>query len=376
MSVWFTASREKLKSDEFTMRKILPFLFMILLMADLCRSVPELIERKRREVSVTFLDLFVKSEGCSDVHKTAGTCGIAYIKVQGVERSLQSRGHNIVVVEGATGAFIESQTFDTYTESAAGDQMRDYLNNITGDKIVLIAIQDSASNHSLSAADAFKRLGATDPIFTEYRNSFAFIGYAGENKPLWIAQEQAKAAEGPSTIKLRIPLQQGPAGVQMNVSLRSEGCEDPGKTGCGRAFIKVNNIEYSVYQRGFNVAVFSQEGLFMETRGFDTHKFSKAGISAVSYLNELSDERIVLVAVQDEASVHGGAVVDKLIERLGASAPILLQYRSSFALAGYTGASKPSWISQAQALRGLGPSIVTTTIEPIVEGADCADTNL
>lgn len=37
------------------------------------------------------------------MHKTAGTCGIAYIKVQGVERSLQSRGHNIVVVEGATG---------------------------------------------------------------------------------------------------------------------------------------------------------------------------------------------------------------------------------------------------------------------------------
>lgn len=51
-------------------------------------------------------------------------------------------------------------------------------------------------------------------------------------------------------------------GVQMNVSLRSEGCEDPGKTGCGRAFMKVNNIEYSVYQRGFNVAVFSQEGKY------------------------------------------------------------------------------------------------------------------
>ena len=73
---------------------------------------------------------------------------------------------------------------------------------------------------------------------------------------------------------------------------------------------------------------------------------------------------IVLVAVQNEASVHGRPVVDKLIERLGASAPIDLQYRSSFALAGYTGSYKPSWISQAQALRGQGPSIVTTTIEP------------
>ena len=79
---------------------------------------------------------------------------------------------------------------------------------------MLIAIQDSASNHSLSAAGALKRLGATDPIFTEYQNSFAFIGYAGENKPSWITQEQAKAAEGPSIIKLRIPLQQGPAGAK------------------------------------------------------------------------------------------------------------------------------------------------------------------
>ena len=31
------------------------------------------------------------------------------------------------------GAFIESQSFDTYDDSTAGDQMRDYLNTITGE---------------------------------------------------------------------------------------------------------------------------------------------------------------------------------------------------------------------------------------------------
>ena len=76
----------------------------------------------------------------------------------------------------------------------------------------MIATQESASNYWHAAADALKRLGATDPILSEYRSSFAFIGYAGENKPSWIAQEQEKRAEGASMIKLKVPLEQGPPG--------------------------------------------------------------------------------------------------------------------------------------------------------------------
>ncbi len=48
----------------------------------------------------------------------------------------------------------------------------------------------------------------------------------------------------------------------LNVDLRSEGCDDPEKTGgCGVAFIKVNNQDYSLHKRGFNVAVFTEEGM-------------------------------------------------------------------------------------------------------------------
>ena len=46
----------------------------------------------------------------------------------------------------------------------------------------------------------------------------------------------------------------------MNIFVRSEGCEDPGKTGCGRAFIKVNQQGYSLHSRGVNVVIFSAEG--------------------------------------------------------------------------------------------------------------------
>ena len=70
----------------------------------------------------------------------------------------------------------------------------------------------------------------------------------------------------------------------------------------------------------------------------------------------------MLVAFQDEASSHIGPVPDAL-ERLGARPPFILDYRGSFALAGYAGSYMPPWISQVEARRGQGPSIVTVSVE-------------
>lgn len=75
-------------------------------------------------------------------------------------------------------------------------------------KIVLVAIQDAGATYIASAFDALRRLGATDPILTDFRGSFAFVGSAQANKPSWIAQEQQNRYEGPSEIYLRIPLTQ------------------------------------------------------------------------------------------------------------------------------------------------------------------------
>lgn len=73
--------------------------------------------------------------------------------------------------------------------------------------------------------------------------------------------------------------------------------------------------------------------------------------------------KIVLVALQDEASKYGRPVFDALV-RLGARPPFIREYRGSFAFAGYAGSYIPSWISQAEAKRRQGPSIVTASVEP------------
>lgn len=73
-------------------------------------------------------------------------------------------------------------------------------------KIVLVAVQDSGSNHVSEASDALKRLGATVPIWTDFRGSYALAGYARVNKPSWVAQQQANGGQGPSEISLKVPL--------------------------------------------------------------------------------------------------------------------------------------------------------------------------
>ena len=77
--------------------------------------------------------------------------------------------------------------------------------------------------------------------------------------------------------------------------------------------------------------------------------------------------KIVLVAIQDSANTYGSAAIGAL-KRLGAREPIILEFRSSFALAGFAGYELPSWVSQAQNKRYKGPSVLMVTIE----GGDCS----
>ncbi|RMX57433.1 hypothetical protein pdam_00006985, partial [Pocillopora damicornis] len=81
------------------------------------------------------------------------------------------------------------------------------------------------------------------------------------------------------------------------------------------------------------------------TRGFDTYEDSSAGNRLRDYLNGLHGHKIVLVAIQDEGSIHMSPAIDAL-KRLGATDPVQPDDRGSFAFAGYAEANKPQWITQ------------------------------
>ena len=41
----------------------------------------------------------------------------------------------------------------------------------------------------------------------------------------------------------------------LQIYIESEGCNDPGISGCGHATIRVNGKDYSKHRRGYNVVV-------------------------------------------------------------------------------------------------------------------------
>ena len=49
------------------------------------------------------VSIHIRSEGCEDPGITEGTCGLAYIDVNGEDESPHIRGHNVVVVDAVTG---------------------------------------------------------------------------------------------------------------------------------------------------------------------------------------------------------------------------------------------------------------------------------
>ena len=90
------------------------------------------------------------------------------------------------------------------------------MDSILDRKLVLVAIQDEGTTYTAAAVPALKRIGAHDPIFQDYRHSYALVGYAGSVRPSWVRQEQQKRTEGPSIISMRVPLMQDPPSGKMS----------------------------------------------------------------------------------------------------------------------------------------------------------------
>ena len=68
------------------------------------------------------------------------------------------------------------------------------------------------------------------------------------------------------------------------------------------------------------------------------------------------------MAFQDEGSNYVRKALMPL-KRLGATEPVLPDYKGSFALVGYAGENKPSWVEEKIAKRGLGPSEISLKIQ-------------
>ena len=72
--------------------------------------------------------------------------------------------------------------------------------------------------------------------------------------------------------------------------------------------------------------------------------------------------KVILIAVQDEGASRMTSSLESAIVRVGGTKPVRPAYRGSYALVGYAGPERPSWIKQVMKPRRRGPSEIMAVI--------------
>ncbi|KAJ7377046.1 hypothetical protein OS493_031004 [Desmophyllum pertusum] len=91
-----------------------------------------------------YIDVHICSGGYTD--PSIGNClgNTASIKVDGVERALNKKAYNVVVLT-RHGNLIDSRSFNTHDTSTADDQMGAFIDGLPDNVIVLMAVKDEAT---------------------------------------------------------------------------------------------------------------------------------------------------------------------------------------------------------------------------------------
>ncbi|XP_064373332.1 inactive cell surface hyaluronidase CEMIP2-like isoform X2 [Dromaius novaehollandiae] len=111
------------------------------------------------------------------------------------------------------------------------------------------------------------------------------------------------------------------------------------------AFIKINDKIFLFDSRGiFFVVLDACSGAVVSRQHFDTANGENAANSITDYVQTFIKERsLVLVCSRDLTEMAGSSEMS-VFTRLGSAKPIIFHKKGSFAMLGYKGQAKPSWI--------------------------------
>jgi hypothetical protein len=107
------------------------------------------------------------------------TGDFAHIYVNGVDRSPNQRGYNLVALD-RIGTFLGAQSFDTHTDPAASARLAEWVQQFPVDTWIVGAVRDEASaNLGQDAVDALRSLGVQADLRGHFRWGHAFMGRVG-----------------------------------------------------------------------------------------------------------------------------------------------------------------------------------------------------
>jgi Interleukin-like EMT inducer len=108
------------------------------------------------------------------------TGDFGHIYADGVERSPNRRGYNLVAVS-ADGQVLDAANFDTHADPAANSQLAQWVAALPPGTQVAGAVRDEASlNLTQEGVDALRSLGVAGDLRGHFRWGHAFIGQKGD----------------------------------------------------------------------------------------------------------------------------------------------------------------------------------------------------
>lgn len=108
------------------------------------------------------------------------TGDFTHIYVDGVERSPNGRGYNLVALQ-PDGRFLGAAAFDTHADPAASARLAGWVAALPAGAVVAGAVRDEASmNLGQEAVDALRALGVAEDLRGRFRWGHAFIGRTGD----------------------------------------------------------------------------------------------------------------------------------------------------------------------------------------------------
>ena len=142
-------------------------------------------------------DIEAQAYGANDYSETK----YAFLKLNGVAAWQASwageypvyRGANMFVIDPSTCTLVESQSFDTYGDSGAGDRLRDYLQGLSDGSFLIGVSCDEASRYLDAAEATLTGLGA-DVSDVGHRGAWVFVTQIGNPSTTKIDKELTEAS--------------------------------------------------------------------------------------------------------------------------------------------------------------------------------------
>ncbi len=257
------------------------------------------------------------------------------ISVNDVSLARHSRGISVAILEEERCVVQKVETFDTYASTQSADDIASLIHKVPIGRVVIATIWDEAgTNLTKTAILALESLGSAQIRNVRLQGAWGIIGRKGAARGSVPEVLQASSAALRATQQLKVK------SSFFHVTAKSAG------------FLIGNYWEISVdgivieilgagHARGLNVIVINEHsGNVIYRKSFDTFSSSAHSETFANFISSLSNGRIVVIAIKDEATRSLGESAIQACESIGSRLIRQIGYRHSWAIIGQKGALK------------------------------------